>query len=552
MTAGRRGRGDAGAYLVIYALLAVALFTLAALVLDVAAHRELRRSDRAAADLAATAGATDLVPSDSSTFASACRSAWGYLVANRRTEGPVSAPDCDGTFPSGVACDPAVAHTATGTAGALTVEITYPVPDSSPLLDAELEGGDQPQAVVAANDGVACQRVAVRVTDSHPYLFGGLAGIESGGVDVHAVARVGTASSTTEIPGIVSLQRTGCDGITTATGGGRLLVGGGGQAGAISADSDASACAGGYVIDPGDPGAIDVLPAGATPGTIHSYALGGPNFARAYDPADLGAGRLSPAPSPALRRTGRAMIDNRYNCTATCAAGSDHIDALVAQLGGPGTPPGYVPYLGSCTDAFSDPDVVLVGNVFVDCPLFEVGGNVTILSSSVVFAGSVHVDDRGCLAVNDASCGAAGVVLQDATLFLRGGDLSKEARGRLVLPRTFLYASGTVTVGEDGTFSGNSRLTWTAPYGGPFEDLLVWTPTTSPLLFGEQATTMLEGTVFAPSATVTLEGRPGAGVTLAAQVVADRVRLQGSTDVTLTPSPTRATGQTIRQVRLMR
>jgi uncharacterized membrane protein len=90
----RRLHGDDGAYIVIYALLAVVLFTMAAIVLDLAALRQGRRSDHAAADLAATAGATALDPLRPSTFASACQETWDYVLANRDDAGgAVSPPD---------------------------------------------------------------------------------------------------------------------------------------------------------------------------------------------------------------------------------------------------------------------------------------------------------------------------------------------------------------------------------------------------------------------------------------------------------------------------
>ena len=50
-----------------YALLGVAFFTMAAVVLDIAALRNGRRADRTAADLAVTAGVTDLEVTDPSS-----------------------------------------------------------------------------------------------------------------------------------------------------------------------------------------------------------------------------------------------------------------------------------------------------------------------------------------------------------------------------------------------------------------------------------------------------------------------------------------------------
>src|SRR5688572_11994544 len=109
---------------------------MAALVLDIAALRHGRRADRAAADLAVTAGVAELDAGEPSSFAAACEATWGYLLANR-TEAPgaVTPPDCTAAFPVTDACTPFVgARTAAATIGPLAIEITHPVPDASPLM----------------------------------------------------------------------------------------------------------------------------------------------------------------------------------------------------------------------------------------------------------------------------------------------------------------------------------------------------------------------------------------------------------------------------------
>ena len=544
---------DSGAYLVLYALLGVVLFTMAALVLDIAALRQARRVDRNAADLAVTAGAVELDLGDPASFAAACQAAWGYLVANTSdAPGAVSPPDCGAAFPPATPCSTALgARTASGSLGPMTVEITHPVPDTSPLMYAEVQGGDDPQAVEAATDGVACERLGVRVVRTRQFLFGGLAGAAGGTTDVHSVARARTASSP-EIPGVVALERTGCDGVSSSSAGGRLDIAAVGRPGVVLVDSDASACAGGFAIAPGDP--IRALGFGSDPGLISSFALAGAHFARAYDPAAVGDGRLSPTPTPTVTRTGRAIIDNRFNCTQpTCTAGTDHVDQLVAALSGPGAPAGYSTYSGPCTLGPADLAVVALTNTFVDCAIFDVANSVTFAGTGTVFAGAVVVRDGGCLALNDTTCGAIGVPLQDGVVFVRSGDLSKEPKGRLLLTQAFVYTAGAVVLPPDPDPAPDSALSWTAPLAGPFEDLLLWTGSSGAMRFGEQDATQLVGTLFTPGATLVMEGRGGgAGLTVGAQVVAGRVRLEGPGDVTLAPSAARATGRLTRQVRLIR
>lgn len=550
---------EQGAYLILYALLAVVFFTLAALVLDVAALRQGRRSDRATTDLAATAAVTELDVADPSTFAGACSDAWGYVLANRtESTGAASPPDCTGTFPA-TACDPTIPRTATGTLGPLTIEITQPVPDSSPLMMAEVQGADIPQAVTASNDGTACERVAVRIVRTRRFLFAGIAGTDGATTDVHSVARALTTTSTTRVPAVVAVDPTACGTLVTDPGAGSLQLGSATQAGLALVDTDASGCsAGSYAISAGGSGdpvdRILAVSAGSVPGEIRSFALAGTRFASAFDPGAVGAGRLDPQPSPALVRTGRALIDSRYRC-ATCPGGRDVITPFVADRNGPGAPAGTtLTYSGPCTIPAGPAQEIATTSLYVDCPNLVVEGKVTFLGTSVTFAGDVTLVGNACLAVNDTSCGAAGVTSGDADVFVRGS-LSKETKGEVALPRTFLYAGGTVTIGVDeDTTVGNSTVTWTAPQGGDFEDLLFWSESASTMTIGEQKNTVLEGTFFSPRADVVVNPRStgSAGVSAPLQVVAGTVRLTGTGVFRLQPSADRATGAFVRQVRLIR
>jgi hypothetical protein len=557
----RPARDEAGAYLVLYALLGVVFFTVAAIVLDIAALRQGRRSDRAASDLAATAGVAELDAADPASFARACEDAWGYVLANRTEAGATaSAPPCAATFPTTDACTGlSPARTATGTIGPLRIEITHPVPDSSPLMLAEAQGGDIPQAVDVAIDGSPCERLGVRIVRNRTFLFAQIAGAIGGTTDVHSVARALTTTSTTEVPAVVTVATTGCGSLVVDPGAGSLRLGGGAQAGLAIVDTDAAGCAAGsYAVSAGTSGdpadRITALPVGATTGQLRAYALSGTNFASAYDPGAVGDGRLDPQPEPALTRTGRALVDNRYRCS-TCAGGSDVITPLEADRGGPGAPASATFTVPStdCTVPAGPPVVVSATHAYVDCDDLLVDGSLTFLGQSVTLKGNVTISDGGCIAVNDATCGAVGITAQDADVYVRGG-VTKATKAVAVLPRTFLYTGGALTVGVDpDTTVGNSTLSWTAPEGGPFEDLLVWTESNAGVLLGEQRNTTLEGTLAAPRAPVTLNPRDGGGgVTAPLQVLASTVRLTGNGTFRLQPSADRATGAFTRQVRLIR
>jgi hypothetical protein len=442
-----------------------------------------------------------------------------------------------------VACDPTAPVTVVGTAGPLTVSITYPVPDSDPLMRAEVQGGDLSQAVDPAVDGVACQRLAVRIERTRPFLFGGIAGTSSGRTDVHSVARA-VFEPGAVVPAVVALEPSGCDALAVSAAGGQLLLDpAGGGLGIV--DSDASSCAaGGATITAPPPGSLSAGPGGV----LRSFALSGAGFPRAW------SGNVVPAPSPALSRTGRAFLDTRYDCGAPCGEAVGKLTALRAVLAGPGAPAGFVTYAGPCAVGPADPPVIVLTDVYVPCPVFQLDGQASFLGARTVFAGNVNVGATACFAVNDSGCGAVGGGAQDAVLYLQGaGSLAKADKGDVVLSRTFVYTGGgTVTAPVADQF-GTSRLTWTAPLGGDFEDLLLWTDAVGGTVsVGEQQTMSVEGTIAAPVGTVALSAKPGGGTTQPLQVVARFVRLDARGTVTLTPGPGRATGLVTRLVKLLR
>jgi len=526
--------------MVLYALLAVALFTMAAVVLDLAALRQGRRSDRAVADLAVTAGATELDPTNASTYAPTCQIVWDYVLENREEAGgAITPPDCNGLFPP-VTCNPASAVTAVGTAGPLTVSITYPVPDTDPLMLAEVQGGDLPQAIDSAVDGAPCQRIGVRIERERTFLFGAIAGTSVGRTDVHAVARAEFQAGGV-VPAVVALDPSGCDALAVSAAGGQLQLDPV-DGGLAIVDSDASGCAAGATITAPPPSA---LTAGVT-GVIQSYALSGAGFPRAW------SGNVVPAPSPALQPTGRGFLDLRYDCGPACGQPVGELTQLRTALGGPGAPVGFATYLGPCVINAADPPLIVMTDMYVPCPVFQVEGQASFLGTRTVFAGDVAVGSVACFAVNDSACGAVGGVPQDAVVYLQGGGtLSKADKGDVVLTRTFVYAGGALTVPVADQF-GTSRLSWTAPFGGDFEDLLFWTDSALTVGLGQQQTMTVEGTIAAPNGSVLLASKHLAGISQPLQVVAQRVQVDDTGIIVLDPGAGRATGLVARLVKLLR
>ncbi len=554
----RRREGEEGAYLVLYAVLSVVFFAVAALVLDITSLRQDRRSNRLTADAAAAAGAAQLDESGA-LGEQACSQAWSYFFANRAdSQGDVTPADCT---PLAGVCQPNTARTVTGSAGGLEVAITNPVPDGHDLMLGERPGGDAVQPSTAAHDGDPCMRIGVQIQRTRDLSFAGIAGLTSAETDIHSVARPDDPRPTGRAPALFVLDPTGCNALTTTSGGviraEETLPSGVTVPGVITVDSDGSDCAGGqWVMKPDASGGIH---AGTTsdPGIIRSYAMlvGGP----AYAPGDYPT-RLSPIPSAAAR-AGRADVDFRYGTASSGAMGD-----LITSVGGSGTPSSYngrafTIYTGPCTlPALSVPIAVLT-NLYVDCDQFEVpsGAEAVFTDASVgapttiVFKGGVVVREGACLVVNSV-CATPGVTTRNSTVYVRSGGLLRESRATLGLPRTLVVvADGTIHIG--GGTDASNQLAWSGPLGGSFDYLALWTPTPSTITIEAQnAGFEIGGLFFAPTTSeFTLRPRPGRTPAVDAQFIVNRFRIDGGNlGIVVGPDRTRAIQDTTRSVRLIR
>src|SRR6476469_1492720 len=83
LAAARRSRDEDGAVAVLFGILALSLFVMAGLVVDLGQARDTRRQAQNAADAAALAGARALYPSGSTpSFTGAVAAAKSYAAAN--------------------------------------------------------------------------------------------------------------------------------------------------------------------------------------------------------------------------------------------------------------------------------------------------------------------------------------------------------------------------------------------------------------------------------------------------------------------------------------
>lgn len=210
-----RVRDEEGAFLILFALMLVAMLTMVAIVIDLGAVRNDRRKDRNAADAAATAGALDL----SLGSLEACKTAWNY--ANRNLGFTPGAEPCTSAgFPAtcGAAIPPA-----TKVVSGYTISIKNPVPDNDPLMNADTPGGDITQTADAIADGLPCDRIGVQISYTRASIWGRIAGNNQNTTTVHSVARLSPGDED-EPASLVLLERHDCRAARTQGSNTRILV----------------------------------------------------------------------------------------------------------------------------------------------------------------------------------------------------------------------------------------------------------------------------------------------------------------------------------------
>lgn len=589
---------DRGASLVIVALAMTLLVGMAALAVDLGVLRSDIRSDRLVADASSTAGVAQINPFGSPDAIAACQTAWDYALLNLEDEGTtVTPPNCGGTF--GGECVPGTIRQESGFAGPYKVTISQPVPDGDPLMGS--------QAINPDIDGSPCQRLGVTVQRDRAHAFARVIGFDSHTTTVSSVARVTTSPGDDEIVPLLVLEPIDCAALFTS-GQGKVTVSyhdATNTPGIIVIDSNASTC------DAANPYSIDAkgiqkgwiraipVPGEDIPSAILSYALSGigsANPAASYDPSDLtdpvnaaditdptepaiSRYRLFPKPTPSFERITRKPIDWRYNCKSgypdyplvgsnplgpgieiqDCPfATAPHIDNLRATYQS-GSPVGFQSWMAagySCSpnnETISPPS----GNWHIDCPpsgpndigLVLNGGSLTI-DGNVLMDGGLDLLNDARMTVNPANA-------SDAFMYLRDGIILKRANATLILNRTFVYlGDGAVDVRAGASSPCSDPMPvgvcWTAPEGGNFEDLALWSEAALPHQIGGQGGNNLSGTFFTPGAEpFSLDGQ-GNQLQFRAQFVTRRLEVKGTAIVEMTPDPDRTTPIPARAVALIR
>lgn len=350
---GRR-EDEQGFFIVLFAILLVAMFLMVAVVVDLGALREDRRLSHSASDAAANAGAFSLTGGAGAPL-TACETAFAYVLQN--LDLPSTTSNCSARFPVSTLCTslltvPLGNRTATTTVGDYEISITTPVLDSDDLMDAESMGGNRTQGVNTNIDGSACDRLGVRIRLAREPFFSGIVNTGSVTTDIHSVAV--RNNDTTSVPiSLIIMEPTGCPAIA-ASGTGSIEVvqntaaGQTTNIGGIMVISDGTTCPNNdYTLNVGSgatQGHISVLTKDASNnfnGVIYLRALATSGICTqpACDPAQFSASTgYFPRPKRQPVPLDRGLVDYKYNCRANYRnTGSDPNYRFVNQFGSSGT-----------------------------------------------------------------------------------------------------------------------------------------------------------------------------------------------------------------------
>ena len=593
----RMPKGDEGAYAILYGLLLVVVLGTAAIVVDLAAMREDRRSSRLASDAAAVSGARFLDPLTTVDPQAACVEALGYVEDNLGLTTPFPTTPC-ATF-AGLTCATSEL-TATSTSGGVTVTVTWPVLQGSLLLtNPDVQGGQGAQAIDTDVDGAAdtaCQRIGVTVSQIHEQFLAGLFGASDTATTVTSVARAAVVpGGPAAIAALNVLNETTCESVLTS-GQGFIQVNGvvddDGEEypGIISIESDGRESDGDchpnrpYVLNAADNASGAYVRAdkpgtgGEGQGVILMYALNASpkgNPGEAYDAALIPPNTLlRPKPTTLTFRTGDSPVRDVYDCTSPCDDYPESYADLLKTKMQTGTPQPY-PYAETpydtlafstlsatvapgfaCTIGPTASVLVPAGNWYVDCPTLTVRGTLVFAGGTIVTRGGINV--QGCLAVNTPTTGTttpscptvvsgdtSPPAVKGAILYMRGGSFAKGANGHVLMPRTFVYMNS----GALDFVGGPSGLVyWTNPRQSDllcttdlcqtqrFSKLALWNENANTQSLGGQSSLTVRGVVFVPEAKFTYTGEASQNQTNA-QFWADTIEVGGQSGLVMAPDP---------------
>jgi Flp pilus assembly protein TadG len=518
----RSRRDEHGAFLVLWALLLVAIMTMVGIVIDLGQLRASVRADQSAADLAALAAGPQLGDAVAGvggrTVAGACADAFVYLKSNTPDLPSIATADCS-TLGTAASCDntsPTPHDALMANTSPYTIVIRYPVPAT------DITDPTAPRSSTA--DGTPCERMMVLVTRTTPTFFGRIVGLTSLTGARMAVVRAIPKFTTNQVAALIVLERFDCQALQ-ASGSGNVLVKKFDDAhpGIIHADSagltsSPGSCSGSgasnYVVYGGQipngsgstrPGQPSILAQGieapACPNTAGTYLRGLLDLAAVgtgHDAATVDTG-VCPGPGDPSGVFSRKPFDDYYNSTATNSginALRSSSNALFGLVGSPATlrTMGYAVFpddLVGASCSMNLPLVVTQTKVFVNCAdlsprnliftgtKFLAKGTITVgANNSVLFPNATELLVNGCgsltcssgvsvqgaFTVNDgalASCASrTGPGVAAAHVVIKSGPLtSGGANSTVRLCQSFVYMSGLASPFQNASGSPAGCMT---------------------------------------------------------------------------------------------
>lgn len=489
----RRVHDEAGTFIVLYALLLVAIFTMVAIVVDLGEVRAARTSAQSAADFAAlSAGAAlagqNTVPPTSRPRL-ACREAVESISRDRAEFTPLAADvdRCDselpefGTDPYCQNGPPPAATTPQKTlvmpGGPYVVTIRYPVDDST-ISDGNFTAG------LGADDGERCERMQITILTDNPSFFAGVFGMENVDSEASSVVRGAVDNQALSVAALLLMEREGCGVLTTSGGGtsglGVVVRAAGPNPGRINADSaglvgsgncTTNSNAGGRVIYgtalPGASGGPSIsaeATSGGDPGTITLYSLSTGGQGSAEDGTGVSPG------GTAGGIASRYFADQKYNGGTRTAIKKLHNTAypLTAMTTADATTAGYTVLTCANNDGLLADGST---KVFVDCPTFAPQFAVFPTATEVVFSGNISVANNKILSFPVAT-----------EIYVRGCDACSGSNTSAISVAGGLYVNTGVTAsppadpdvscaGRKGPGAGGSTTNKTvlATFSGSFD-----------------------------------------------------------------------------------
>ncbi|MCU1461437.1 MAG: hypothetical protein JWO37_1512 [Acidimicrobiales bacterium] len=536
----RADDGERGAFVVIWALLLVALLIMVAIVIDLGSVRSSHRTLQLDADLAALGSGPSFGTLPLVSPQAGCADAFKYLRAN--TAGMSSATvDCSPLGAAASCSDTTPApHDAivTGATSELTVIIRYPVPDSQ--ISDTYRSSPLPKS-----DGTPCQRLMVQLVRTQQTFFGRVAGSSSLSTHATAVVRGFAGILGKQVAALMILERTDCQTLWTS-GSGNVFVRKADDPGPpivqhpgiIHSDSSATtncggSSAGNYSVYGGSipngggsshPGAPSIMAEGSlspacpnTGGTILRGLLdlvANPAGGHAASSVDDG---VCPGPLTAANVTSRQPFDDRYN-SATNGNGINTLqsntaplvtdtktaagETALATLGYKFYPDAYAaaPWsVKNCTDTPAAP--ITDAMVYIRCADFAPKNSATFTGTTFVTKGAISVGSGTALAFPNAiqivvagcgSCsggspthavdvsGAAGTALlinTGVTDYLQ--TCGARSTNPLLTPTTVVMATGPFTMGSNATVRMCQTFVYMSGKSSPQETTSGGTCTTS-------------------------------------------------------------------------